>query len=355
MVKGYFAKNKRCANINGQKVNWIKIGKICIFFVILSLFIFKIQVIKSTFAAEVLDEVVASVNGDIITRQQLNREIVSFGEKEKGSLNSKELQKKVLREIIDEYILKQQAEAQKITVSPGEVQKALKKIQGNLTSQEFTRELKKEKITLEELKKRVKLQLLGEKLLKWKADQLREEIQIRNERIKEFFLSLKSYLQGERKVEKDIIEFYKLYRKKLDNGERVYLAQIVVNSKQEAEKIIHKLKAGEKFSSLAIKFSRALNAKKGGDLGWFNLSQIQSSLRTIIGKMKEGEITPPIKVNDKEYWILQVKKRKELSFEDWEEKIRDYLIKKEVILSLDEWMKKLRENSFIQIMDEDLK
>lgn len=150
------------------------------------------------------------------------------------------------------------------------------------------------------------------------------------------------------------MQFYTIYQQQLNEEEKVWLAQIIVDSRKKAEEIIHKITKGQSFSNLATLFSLGPNAKKGGDLGWVNLPQIQPSLRVIITKLKEGEVTPPIKIDDTYYRILKLKARKQLIYQKWESKIRGYLFHREIVKRLDEWLKKLKEESFIQIIDKDL-
>ena len=52
--------------------------------------------------------------------------------------------------------------------------------------------------------------------------------------------------------------------------------------------------------------------------------------------------------------ILQLKQRRELSFQEWEGKIKNYLFNSEMRHRLDAWVQILRKDAFVQIMDQDL-
>lgn len=306
---------------------------------------------------EVVDEVIASVNGDIITRKEVEENIRIFkalaGQEEVG--NYQKLKKIVLYQMIDNYLLQQEAEKQGIAVSNADIQKALEDIWRNTPREKLVQDLGEKGITLKGLEERIKREILRERVIKWKAKQWREEIQIKDEQVEDFFTSLKQFIKGEKRGEEDIIQFYNVYSDQLMGGEKVLIAQIIVDSKEQAERLMGKIKQGESFSTLAMKYSLGPNAREGGELGWFNLTQIQNSLRAIISSLKEGEIAGPIKINEKFYRILQVKKRQQLSLEKWEKRIKDYLFRKKMTNRLNDWLKKLREESFIQIMDRDLK
>ncbi len=327
------------------------------FFLIIMLLTFFAMPTLALSATQVVDEIVASINGSIITRGELeeNIRILKVFDIKDEIIPHQELEKIVINKMIDDYLLQQEAEKQGITISPVEVQRALEDLQKDIPYERFIQSLKEKGITLEALKEKLKRELLGQKIIKWKATGLREEVKIENSEIENFFILLKNYIEGKEEQNEDVIQFYGIYYQRLEEEEKVWIAQIIVDSKEKAEKIHQKLVKGEDFSRLAIMYSLGPNAKKGGDLGWISLSQIHRSLRGIISKLKEGEFTDPIKINEKFYRILQVKKRKQLSFEEWKERIESYLFNKKMLDMLDEWLKNLREKSFIQIMDKDLK
>ncbi len=328
----YFTKNKRFANINRLPV----LGVFLLFLVS-----------TQTLAAQVFDEVVACVNGDIITKNQLKEEIHLL-ERETGKRieGIKELEREVLQILIENTLLKQEAEKQGFTVSEMELQKTLENFQDEISQE------KSEK----EVKERVREKILREKLLNWKVKKLREKIWIEDDKIKDFFLSLKEYMRGiSLPKDQNVINFYNTYKENLEEEEKLYIAQIIVKDKKRAGIIFQNLKEGESFSSLAKKFSVGPGAEKGGDVGWVKLSEIEDSLKSTLRMLEEGEFTKPLEVKQGYYRIIQVKERKEISFQRWEDKIRNYLLHIELSKLLQQWIKRLKEESFIQIIDDALK
>jgi len=362
LVKRAFAKIKRFANnIRGNGVSDLENKKGMIYLplscVSILLIILNVSNLAS-FAAQLVDEIVASVNSKIITKGELEKNVYIFkvfGVGRGSAESYHELEKVVLYHMIDNYLLQQEAKKQGLTVSDAELQKALKTLQGDVPENEFVQNLRKENITLEELKEKLKREILREKVTKWKAREWREEIQVSDKEAENFFISLKRYIEENGKKGEDILQFYRLYHHEILEGEKVLLAQIIVESKEKAENVVRKLQQGEDFSSLAKKYSLGPGADEGGELGWFSLTQIQSPLRSIIGRLKKGEVTKALEVGDKFYRILQVKDRKKLHYEEWKEKIEDFLFRKKMVEHLDEWLKSLREENFIQIMQEDLR
>lgn len=363
MAKRIFAKIKRYAN-NIRKNSVFKLENIIrmvSFSLILSWVLLAMLAIipdMALSATEVIDEVIASVNGDIITRNELEqntRIFKTFGmKKEIGS--SRKLEKTVLHQMIDNYLLQQEAEKQNITVSSADIQKALQNLQENVSGGNLIQRVKKKGITLNSLKENIKREILKERIIKWKAKKWqREEIQIKDEQVQNFFSSLKWFVRGEEVGDGDINQFCSVYRRQLLEEEKVFIAQIIVDARKKAEQIVRKWQKGKDFSTLAAQYSLGPKAKDGGEVGWFSLAEIPNSLRTVISKLEEGEVTDPIKWGERSYRIFKVKRRKQLSYQRWKEKIKNYLFHKEVMKLLDKWLKTLRRESFIQIVDEDLK
>ena len=309
-------------------------------------------------AIEILDEIVVSVNNNVITREQLKENIrifKKFRTEQNEFISDYELKKMILFKMIDDYLLREQAEEQNITVPTTDIQKTLDNFKGKTPQEEFIQSLNQEGITLEGLREKLEQEFLGEKVIQWKANQLREEIRIKNSKVKQFFISLKSYIEGIEEGNEDIIQFDIIHHQQLMEEEKIQIAQIIVDTQEQAKKIAEYLIEEEDFLSLAKRFSLGPNAQKGGELGWVSLVQIQNPLRAILSKLKEGESTSALKINDEFYRIIQVKQREQLSFQKWEDKIKDYLFNTEMIKLLNEWVKNLKEKSFIKIMDEDLK
>ena len=307
---------------------------------------------------EVLDEIVAGVNSTIITRSELDENIRIFRLlkiKQGVPVSQRQLQIIVLFKMIDDYLLQKEGGKLAITASSEDVQRALENLQGEKSYETFTEELQQAEITLGALKGQLRRELLADRVIQWKARGLRPDINLKDTQVKEFFQVLKQYLKGMEQENGDVAQFYSLYREQLLEEEKVWLGQIVVETEEQAERIIQYLAEGEDFASLATQFSLGPNAQKEGDLGWFNMNQIQDSLRALINTLKEGEVTAPVPVNGQFYRILQVKERRELSFQEWEEKIKGYFFNREMIHRLDTWVKSLREKGFVQIMDVDLK
>lgn len=108
----------------------------------------------------------------------------------------------------------------------------------------FRRALAEEGQTFEEWKEQLKYSLL-QKLV---SDDLRKEIAAPED--------------------KEIKDYYDNHKDEFKSGEEVQIRQIVLDSENNARRILEELKSGKKLDVLAKKYSIAPEAAKGGDIGW---------------------------------------------------------------------------------------
>lgn len=74
------------------------------------------------------------------------------------------------------------------------------------------------------------------------------------------------------------------------------LREIVVTTREEASRIIADIKRGENFSVLAASQSQGPNAELGGELGWVDPGKIDASIRQYMTSMKPLQIVGPVVV-----------------------------------------------------------
>ncbi len=70
---------------------------------------------------------------------------------------------------------------------------------------------------------------------------------------------------------------------------KVKARHILVGSKEKAEEIAQKIESGDKFETLAQKFSKCPSKGKGGDLGWFTRGKMVPEFDRFCFSHKRGE------------------------------------------------------------------
>lgn len=346
-----FAKIKRYANIKEKMVIKKKVVFFVNFFAVVLIsfsFFFSSPV---CFSLEVVDEIVAAVNGQIITKTQLEECVKISGllENEKPGGNLQHLEKVILFRMIDNYLLLQEAEKKGISASEEEIKQALSRLGKDKKEEDFLKYLQENGISLQGIREKIKREILREKMINWKIKEVGEEIYPEEREIEEFFVLLKDFLSGEKEPDRKVLRFYLANKNALEKEESVWIAQIIVKGKKRADEVDKKIKEGEDFEELAKIYSLGPNAERGGDLGWFSLFHLRDSLRKIIASLKIGEVSEPLKIDNQLYRILQLKGKKEIFLEDWRERIENFLYHEKLAQTLDNWLKGLRKKSFVRI------
>lgn len=305
---------------------------------IFSFFVVFLIVIGTKFACgdELIDEVVAVVNGEIITQRQLEQVIFLSG----GNWE--------FEDIIEDFILYQEAEREGISVSSETVEKALVEIKADFSDAEFEQALAQGGLTVSEYKEWLRRKILRDRLKYQKGGKIDKNIRIKDRETREFYLKLKKYLDGQDISEAGVAQFYRSHKKNLANTGKVQIAQIIVKSKATADLVLQQLKKGESLAALARKFS--LDNNVGGELRWISLREIKPSLRAVILPLKEGEVAKVKEEKEDFYRVIQLKKRKELDFINCEKEIEEYLKEEKEKESMQEWLKELTTNSEIRII-----
>ena len=131
-------------------------------------------------------------------------------------------------------------------------------------------------------------------------------------------------------------------------------------AKEEAEKIIKKLKDGKKFKDLAKKYSKdTATASNGGDLGYFDLDEMVTEFSNAVKELKVDEYTKePVKTQYGYHIILKTGEKEKEKLEDLKdeikEKLKDRKLSEDITLYY-ETLKKVREENNIKWNDDILK
>ena len=293
---------------------------------------------KCACGSELIDQVVAVVNGEIITQRQLDQLISLTG----GNL--------VMEEVIENFILYQEAERQGISVSSEAVENYLAESKGDLSDEEFDQALAQGGLTVREYKEWLRRIISRNTLWYQKGKEIIKRVRIKDTETTEFYLKLKKYLQGQDSSEAEVSQFYQRHQKNLTNAGKAQIAQVIVESDAMADAILRELKKGESWAALARKFSLDNDVGSGDELSWISLRDIKPSLRAALLPLKEGEAIKVKEENEDFYRIIQLRKRKELDFNSCEREIEEYLKEEKKKENLEEWLKELMANSEIRII-----
>lgn len=298
--------------------------------------------------AEVIDRIVATVNGEIILYSEVQDQMKAM-EKVAPDLKTLDAEKKaqVERDILSQLVRQRLTEAEvkrlKITISSGEVDQAIAGMMqdGHYNQSQFEAALRQEGLTLEKLRDNVKKEMERNRLL---------------ERV----LKMKTVI-----TDAQVDAYVKAPKTEEATGPlKFHLGTILLpvdqktGNAKEAEKtgreILEKLKGGADFKDLAAKYSKGPTAAEGGDIGFLGPDELAPFISDAIKNLKGGEISGLVS-GPGGYYILKVfeidrqKVNINQSNQDQREKVRKELFQKEVNRKFDEWVRNLESKAFIQI------
>jgi len=194
---------------------------------------------------------VAVVNGEPVSRAAFERELqqlrVGGGE---GSGPTEVLKSSVLDDLVARTLLLQQARARGLEVGQDQLDRAFLAIRTEYPGTAFDDLLAQERLSVADLRARLRDQLTVEKLF-------REEVFSRVE-----------------VPDAEVARYYAEHASAFDEPERVHARQIVVRTREEAARLREEVRRKPAtFADVASRASIGPEGKRGGDLGWFGKGQ----------------------------------------------------------------------------------
>jgi parvulin-like peptidyl-prolyl isomerase len=300
----------------------------------------------------VVEEIICKVNGDIITKGEMQRQFQNLDAalRQEGLSGIRlqdalrERQKDILRDQVDQLLLVSKAKDLNLTVDT-DVTKRVMEIQqtSKIVDPDKFHEWVREQsgMTFEDFKLQLKNQLLTQRVIG-------QEIQ-RNIAIPE----------AEKK------KYYEEHKSEFQREEEVYLRQIFVSTEgksadqaaaaeKKAKQLVDRARKGEKFGELARDNSDdPETAKNFGELPPYKRGQLRKEIDNIVFSQKKGYVTDPIRVPNG-FIILRVEERFEKGqapFEDVEEMISERLAGPQMQPKLRAYLTRLRQDAFLQIRE----
>lgn len=296
-----------------------------------------------------VEEIVAKVNGDIITRSELerSRRQLEDGLKQRNlqpdelERTRAEVEKNILRDKIDQLLLIQRGRELDINVDP-EVSKYLADIQ-----------LRTKVADPEKFQQMVKEQT-GQSYEDYKAE-------VRNGMLTQRVL--RQEVGGRIPVPRaDIEKYYNEHKSEFVRQDEVFLREILVSTEnkddagvaaaeKKAKDIVARARKGERFGDMARQVSEAVTARSDGELGAFKRGELNKQIEDIVFAQERGYVTDPIRVQNG-YLILKVEERfrpGQATLEEVEQQIVDRLYRPKFEPMAREYLTKLRAGAFLEI------
>jgi peptidyl-prolyl cis-trans isomerase C len=112
-----------------------------------------------------------------------------------------------------------------------------------------------------------------------------------------------------------------------------------VPTKEKAEQIIKKLKAGAKFEDLAKAESTDNSKASGGDLGWFTLARMVKPFADALKTLKNGEFTQEPVQTQYGWHIIKLEETRNASFDQSKDMVSKAVIQRKLIAYVEDLKK----------------
>jgi peptidyl-prolyl cis-trans isomerase SurA len=164
--------------------------------------------------------------------------------------------------------------------------------------------------------------------------------------------------------QEEIQAYYDQHKADFVRKEQVFLREILISvgdgspeavaaAERRAKDIATRARSGEKFVDLVHQYSDAETARNDGELGAYKRGDLVKSIEDVVFKANKGYITDPIRIKAG-FEILKVEERYaagQASLDDVKDEIMEKLYNPRLQPELRKHLTRLREEAFIQIRD----
>jgi peptidyl-prolyl cis-trans isomerase SurA len=300
-------------------------------------------------APAVVDQIVAKVNGDIVSQNEIARTAKQMVDelKTQGANGSQlqealdEREKDILRDRIDQLLLVQKGKDLNINVD-SEVSQYVAKLQrqSHITDTEKFHDYVRQQsgMTYEDFLAEYKKQTVTREVI---GQEVGRHISI---------------------SPKEVQDFYDAHKSDFIREEKVYLSEILISTdgkdaagmaaaEKKAKQISADASKGQRFADLARDNSDASTAKDGGALGGYKKGDLNKAIEDAVWNLPRGAVTQPIKIQTG-YEIFKVEDHTKAGLAplaDVKSDIENALYGPKMQPRIREYLTRLRQQAFLQI------
>jgi len=298
-----------------------------------------------------IEEIIARVNNEIITRSDYERARASAEDDAKqecvGKCNPEQLQaniedrqKNVLRDLIDQSLLVQRGKDMGVSVEPEVIKKLDQiRIQNNIASMEdLEKAVSSQGQNWEDFKNNIRNGILTQRVI---GSEVGSHITIAKDEVKKYY----------DEHQKDFVRPEQVALREIEVATEGKKESEISDLKKKAETALQRVKDGEDFGEIAKRLSDGSTAKQGGFLGVYKRGELSKQLEDVVFKMKKNELTDVMDTKQG-YLILQVMEHYDEGMQPLnkvENEITDRLYSARMEPALRDYLKTLREQSYVVI------
>jgi parvulin-like peptidyl-prolyl isomerase len=300
---------------------------------------------------QTVDEIIAKVNGDIVSRNELERtakEMVAelraqniSGQRLETEFNNRE--KDILRNKIDSLLLVQRGKELNIDVT-SELNKYLADLQRRSTiadPEKFREYIHQQTgMSWEDFQSEAKSNIVTRRVI---SEEVTRNVSVSSAEVQ---------------------AYYEAHKKDFIREERVYLQEILVSTdgkdaagvaaaEKKAKDLAARASKGERFPELARDNSDSTTAQQGGDLGGYKRGELRKELEDAVWNLPKGAVTQPLKVPSG-FLILKIMqhtKEGQAELADVQPQIEEILYEPKMEPKIRAYLTGLRKTAFLEIKD----
>lgn len=312
--------------------------------------------------ADIIEQVLVKVNGDIVTKTEFEqRQVAALRQRQElanVSPDSPEL-KKAIAEVtpdlilsaVDELLLVQRGRELGYALGDEQFTSILENIKKENkleTDEQFQAALKQEGLTLPELRRSLERQMLISRV---QQTEVMSKISVTEDEAKAYYEKHKDQF-----TTPSAITLREILVEVPRNEKGINVAQDE-HARTRAEDIRTRLLAGEPFPRLAADLSDAPSKANGGLVGPINSTDLAPALRDMIRKMKPGDLTEIIRTT-RGYQILKLESKTDetiKSFDTARPEIGDRVADEKRRGETQKYIEKLRAQAIVSWKNDELK
>ena len=285
-------------------------------------------------AAQVEDGIVAIVNSDLIMLSEMKRELASEREKIQKEYRGDGLARRLktaeymgLTLMIERKLQLQAAKARGITVTDEEVQQAAKQMkqQGRAIDETNQADMKN----------------------------IREQLTLLR-------IADRDVRSGVMVADSDLKRYFQEHRDRFALSEEYTLSQILIrprspddmaDAKEKVREVMNRLKQGEPFEDLALRYSDGQNAAGGGRLGLVRQGELLPGIERAIANLVPGGISDMIETSEG-FHIVRLEDKKPKQFRPFEAvrtEIQGLVFEQKSEDAYQTWLTELKNKAYIEI------
>jgi peptidyl-prolyl cis-trans isomerase C len=293
---------------------------------------------------EKLPDILARVNGETVTRKELEEYIGNL-ERQAGGALPTEQRDRVYRGVIDQLVgyklLLQEANSRKVVVPEADIDARVAEVKKQFPSEDlFMQTLLERKMTVDQLKADARKDIAISKLIE---SEITAKVAVKPGQVEDFYAkNPDQFKQPERVRASHILIRFP------ENADAAAKAQ----AKSKAQQVLKEVKAGKDFAALAKEHSQDGSAANGGDLGFFPQGQMVGPFNDVAFKLKPGAVSDLVETAFG-YHIIKVAEKqpaRTVPLEEVRPRVEQYLQNQNRETETESYVKSLRAKGKVQIL-----